>query len=251
MRPLLSGASAFILRHVMPLRFPDPPIFIGGAPRSGTTLLLSILGAHPHIHAIDYETTAFHPSYRPEKLLAALLFEPDSRRLLHIPRSKTRYCEKTPANIRHVEEIMAFYRGRMRFINIFRDGRDVVTSRHPHNPHGYWVPIRRWVRDVKFGLKAERKGLAYSIRYEDLVSKPEETLIKLCDYISEPYTPDLLSYDLTSPLNKVTSDAWGGSARPIDCSSICKWQRPEHRARIQELYNDPAAVALLEQLGYH
>ena len=42
-------------------RFARAPISIGGAPRSGTTLLLSVLSAHPSLFAINHETFAFCP----------------------------------------------------------------------------------------------------------------------------------------------------------------------------------------------
>lgn len=251
MHPLTRWASEILLRHYLPRRFPRPPIFIGGAPRSGTTLLISILGSHPHIHAIDYETAAFHPRYRPEKLVAALMFEPSGWRRLRVPAGKIRYCEKTPANIRHVDEIAALYRGRVRLINIFRDGRDVVTSRHPERPGEYWVPIKRWVRDVKFGLKAEGKGLALSVKYEDLVAQPEPTLRKLCDYLDEPFLPSLLEYHSADDgLSQMARTAWNHPPQAVNTHSLRKWERPEHRARVEEFYANTVAVDLLHRLGY-
>lgn len=245
------GLSEFLVLHYLPRRFPDPPIFIGGSPRSGTTLLISILASHPHIHAIDYETAAFHPEYHPEKLLAALLFEPGNRRRLRIPPGKTRYCEKTPGNIRHVDQLVELFKGRVRCISLFRDGRDVVTSRHPENPSEYWVPVKRWIRDVKFGLKAERKGLAMTVKYEDLVAEPERVIPAICDYLEEPFVPALLEYENNeNPMSKITSMAWNASARPISTSSVRKWERPEHQARIEEFYGNAEAVELLHRLGY-
>lgn len=249
--PLTRRASEFLLRHYVPRRFPRPPIFIGGAPRSGTTLLISILGSHPHIHAIDYETAAFHPEYHPEKLLAALLFEPGHRRRLRVAPGKTRYCEKTPGNIRHVDELMAFYGGQVRCINLFRDGRDVVTSRHPENPEAYWVPVKRWVRDVKFGLKAERKGLALSIKYEDLVAEPEVALRKICEYLDEPFVANILDYqNADNGLSKMAQAAWNHTPEAINTKSLRKWEKPEHQERLAEFYRNEEATRLLHALGY-
>lgn len=250
-KSLVHGASRFILNHYVTRTFPQPPIFIGGAPRSGTTLLISILGSHPHIHAIDYETAAFHPDYCPEKLVAALLFRPGNRRLNKIAPGKTRYCEKTPGNIRHIDELFAFYGGRVRCINIFRDGRDVVTSRHPEEPDQYWVPIRRWVQDVKFGLEAERKGQVISIRYEDLVADPGATLRKVCEYLDEPFVPQLLEYQTSKDaLSNMAKTAWNKNPEAINTKSVRKWEKPEHRERLAEFYESRDAVELLRDLGY-
>lgn len=241
----------FVLDRYVSRILPKPPIFIGGAPRSGTTLLISILGSHPHIHAIDYETASFHPRFRPEKLLAALLFEPGNRRRKRIARGKTRYCEKTPANIRHIDELFDFYKGRIRFINIFRDGRDVVTSRHPEDPDQYWVPIRRWVQDTKRGIEAERRGLVLSIRYEDLVAQPEATIRKVCDYIGEPFHPAMLEHqNAANSISKMGKMAWMKGAQAINTDSLRKWEKPEHRERLEEFYRHKGAVRLLQELGY-
>lgn len=246
-RPL----SRFLLNRYVSRRLPQPPIFVGGAPRSGTTLLISILGSHPHIHAIDYETAAFHPEQRPEKLLAALLFRPGNRRLNRIAPGKTRYCEKTPANIRHVDELYDFFDGRLRFVNIFRDGRDVVTSRHPEEPDEYWVPIQRWVQDTRRGLEAERKGQVLSIRYEDLVERPEQTIRTVCDYLGEPFDPVMLEQQKTGgSLSKMAQMAWMNGPAAINTQSLRKWEKPEHAVRLAEFYRHRGAVRLLQQLGY-
>lgn len=248
---VVHSASRFILNHYVTRTLPKPPIFIGGAPRSGTTLLISILGSHPHIHAIDYETAAFHPDYRPEKLVAALLFRPGNRRLNRISPEKTRYCEKTPGNIRHIDELFDFYNGHVRCINIFRDGRDVVTSRHPEEPDQYWLPIRRWVQDVKFGLEAERKGQVFSIKYEDLVAYPEQTLRAICDYIDEPFLPQLLEYQTSkNALSNMAKTAWNKGPEAINAKSVRKWEKPEHSQRLAEFYESKDAVRLLHELGY-
>ncbi len=45
----------------LPFTFHESPILFVGWGRSGTTLLISILFAHPDIHAIPLETSAFYP----------------------------------------------------------------------------------------------------------------------------------------------------------------------------------------------
>jgi Sulfotransferase domain len=221
---------------------------VGGPPRSGTTLLLSILGSHPHIYAIDYETTAFHPQLRPEKLFAALFFKNESGRLRTIPASKTRFAEKTPGNIRHADRINDFFLGRVKIVNIFRDVRDVVTSRHPLDPEQYWVPIERWVGDVKRGLEAQHYDNVYSIKYEDLVADTAETIRSVCDFIGEDFDPRMLEYQKHTTVQQHL--AWKGGAQPIHASSVRKWEAPEHAARIEELMNNGEVVELSRRLGY-
>lgn len=227
--------------------FSKPPIIIGGCPRSGTTLLLSILGSHPHIFAIDYETTAFHPSFRPLRLLNSIFFTADNRRVQRGD-EVTRFCEKTPGNIRHAEEIDAFFGGEVRFINIIRDGRDVVTSYDPQDRSRYLVPPGVWVWDVRNALETEGRENAITIKYEDLVASTEDTLKRVCDFLDERFVESMTAYHRNT--NVTTALAWEGPARPIHSSSLKKWEKEEHRDRIREFMSDTEAVALLERLGY-
>lgn len=250
-RYLLRPVSRLLLRHYIPRLLPDPPVFIGGAPRSGTTLLISILGSHSRVHAIDYETTAFHPVFQPEKLAAALLLKPGNRRRNWIAPEKTRYCEKTPGNIRHVDEIVAFYAGRVRCINIVRDGRDVVTSRHPEDPGRYWVPIRRWTEDAEFGLAAQRRGQVLTVRYEDLVERPESTIRGICDYLDLSFESAMLEYqNVVGSISSMARMAWDRDAQAINTRSLRKWEKHEHQQRMAEFYASEDAVRLLHELGY-
>lgn len=237
-----------LVRVYLESKFPDQPIIIGGPPRSGTTLLLSLLGSHPNIHAIDYETTAFHPSLRPEKLFAALCFENECRRLRGIPASKRRFAEKTPGNIRHADAVNEFFEGRVKIVNIFRDARDVVTSRHPLRPDQYWVPIERWIGDVERGLEAQRYENVCSIKYEDLIADTETTVRRVCEFIGETFDPRLLEYQKHTNVQR--NLAWSDNAQAIHMSSLGKWEKPEHAKRIEEFMNNQEAVMLSRQLGY-
>ncbi len=211
-------------------------------------MLVSILGSHPHIHAIDHETTAFHPSHRPEKLFSALFFENESRRRQRIPVGKTRFAEKTPGNVHHASEIDRFFRGRVKMVNIFRDGRDVITSRHPQRPGEYWVPLSRWIRDVESGLRARAMTNVLSVRFEDLVTGPEEAIRRLCDFLEEPYDARMLEFHKHTNVREHL--AWGGNARAIDAGSLRKWEQPEHASRLEEFMSNPKATELSRELGY-
>jgi hypothetical protein len=237
-----------MVRAFLARRFSDVPIIVGGPPRSGTTLLLSMLGSHPHIYAIDYETNAFHPGWRPEKLFAALFFENESRRRRHIDSAKTRFAEKTPGNIRHADEINEFFRGEVKIINIFRDARDVLTSRHPLRPDEYWVTAERWIGDIKRGLQAQRYTNVYTISYENLVADTEATMRGVCDFLEETFDPRLLEYHKHT--NVKSNLAWDTGAKAVHAASLRKWERPEHASRIAELMANDEVVMLSRRLGY-
>lgn len=240
----LKPVASRMVRLYLDSKFPDQPIIVGGPPRSGTTLL----GSHPHIYAIDYETTAFHPGFRPEKGFAVLCFENESRRLRGIPASKVRVAEKTSGNIRHADAVNDFFDGRVRIGNIFCDARDVVTSRHPLNPDQYWVPIERWIGDVTMGLEAQRYGNVCSIKYEDLIADTEATVRKVCDFVGETVDARLLEYQKHTNVQR--NLAWSDNAQAIHAGSVGKLEKPEHAVRIEEFMNNPEAVMLSRRLGY-
>jgi hypothetical protein len=155
------------------------PILIGGCGRSGTTLLLSLMSAHPEIYAVPYETEAFTPgAYPPEgnvslegefriDFLYSHFLEADVDL-----EGVARWCEKTPMNVHFFGRLTEYFGPEMRFLNIVRDGRDVVTSQHPNDPTSYWVTPHRWVRDVQAGRRVEDHDQCLTIKYEDLVEAP-------------------------------------------------------------------------------
>ena len=126
-------------------RFTRPGIVIGGSGRSGTTLLLSILAAHPSIFAVDHETYAFCPHEfedkpeSPANFQLYRLYTPLA--LSKMSATVTRWAEKTPRNVHFLAAILDYFGDDVRVLHLVRDGRDVITSRHPSRPgHFYYAP---------------------------------------------------------------------------------------------------------------
>jgi hypothetical protein len=155
-------------------RMSENPVFIGGSGRSGTTLFLSLLSAHPDIYAIPDETAAFCPTayYEEEDLQAAFNIERAYSFLMdpNVPLERySRWCEKSPKNVLFAERLLDYFGDRTRFINVVRDGRDVVTSRHPSDPDEYFVQPEEWVRDVAAGRRIEDDPRVITVRYEEFI----------------------------------------------------------------------------------
>ena len=239
--------SRGLVRRYIAFRFEKCPIILGGCPRSGTTLLLSVLGSHSRIYSIENETATLYPRIRPLWLLKWLLLE-DKFHLRHIPGGKQRFCEKTPGNLRNTELIIDFFGGHVKMINLFRDGRDVVTSRHPLDPTKYWVKIDTWVNDVRYGLQVAAREHVYTLKYEDLVAAPERVLRQICEFVGEAFESTMLEHHKHT--NVATNLAWFAGAQQIHEDSLRKWERPEHRARLEEFMAHPEAVSLSRRLGY-
>jgi hypothetical protein len=238
-------------------RFTDLPIIIGACPRSGTTILLSILGAHPNIFAIPKQTYAFDcwqsvqdkkrggMQWRPTRLDRLYL----QFLIHHIPGNAKRWLEKTPKHIRSFEKILAYYNEQVKLINIIRDGRAVITSRHPkHNPDNYWVSVQRWISDVKTGLSLDSHPNMLNIKYEGLINDFEKTMENVFRFLGEN-KPDNL-HDWTQKTNIKRSMHLAEPVQNIYSHALDRWRKPEHADRIKEFMNNREAVDLLKKLGY-
>ena len=234
--------------------FPGVPIFVTASPRSGTTLLLSILGAHPNIYTVPEQTYAFDRWTRvPFRRYSEYPYRIDRlyrEFLIHgFDRSADRWCEKTPRHVESIEKIVEFYGGRVRIIHLIRDGRDVVVSSHPtHKGRHYWVSVKRWLKSVSCGWNLRDQPYLHTLFYEDLVKDYRKEIRRICTFLDEPYTVSLDNW--INETNVKKSIHLGGKVQQVHTGAIGKWRKPEHRERIAEFMANREAVAMLRELGY-
>jgi hypothetical protein len=180
----------------------DSPIFVVGAPRSGTTLLRLVLNSHPRI-AIPNETEYFPAIYEPysrrpagwrqaielfvkrcehrflpqvdltetrEELLA--LPAPDWARLLALPLAawgalerKPRWGEKTPFHIFHADAIMRLFPD-ARVVVMLRDPRATVASMNRFGAIGSGTSLNAclWRDSYSTGLGAVERAVPHGQR---------------------------------------------------------------------------------------
>ncbi len=246
----------FLGRRRANKRFTDSPIIIGGCARTGTSLLVSILAAHSKIFAFPAETGVFSnwqyngnsnddsPAYVPERmdrLHRYILSHP-------IPKSVTRWCEKTPSNVRHIDKILAYFDNKVKFIHLIRDGRDVLTSRHPENPDDYWVSPERWIADTRAGIAFKDNSQVLTLKYEDLVKNHRHSLQTICEFLNEEFNPEFIHWYEHSNVRK--NRAWFQPLQQLHHASIGKWKKPEHNERINQIMGNKEVVRLLDELNY-
>jgi hypothetical protein len=228
------------------------PIIIAGCGRSGTSLLLSVLSAHPNIYGISKESNIF--GY-PRKFNSSYLNRINNYRKL-IPYlleddkilTSKRWCEKTPRNIRFIDLISKEFKNKVKIIHIVRDGRDVITSIHPQT-NEYHIPIGRWVNDVSSGLRFQNSENLLLIKYEDLINDYKGTLFAILSFIGEEYDVALENFQANTNVKK--HDAYSGrNVREINSSSVNKWKEKKYESRIKKFYENENAIHLLKELGY-
>jgi hypothetical protein len=227
-----------------------PPIFIVGCPRSGTTLVRVILDSHPNIccgpetgliknlktfnESIQGYWSMLEPYGIDKKIANQRLGElfrlfPDNYTKM---KNKQRWAEKTPENIFYVDFINELFPN-CQFINVIRDGRDVVCSHKDRwGSKTIFSAIKKWNRaiDLTYTYRAKfSKDKYMEVRYEELVSYPEKETKRMMEFLGEIWIPDLLEYH-----NK-QHDFWF----KIDAGKVdLKMERhPQRHAPIQPIFS--------------
>lgn len=192
------------------------PVYVIGAPRSGTTWIQNMLGSHPAVCA-PQETGLFHsflsvwqakwdqeladssrPDARRRGLASVLTTEQFTgllrrnaldvyRAALHAKPGASVLLDKEPSNTLHTPLVVEVF-PEARFIHLVRDGRDVAASMVAAH-EGWardWAPAtvadaaRSWRQHVAAGRRAGDLGRPYlEVRYEDLLAEPVDRLLEL------------------------------------------------------------------------
>jgi hypothetical protein len=258
----------------------EPPIFIGGVPRSGTTLLRVILDSHSRI-ACGTELRVVHALCKlwdaAQASAGTLLenaYQIDAARLRALftelilsfvqpawrVSGKARVAEKTPSNLWVFMQLNALFPDSP-LIHVYRDPRDVVASRLERSTSDQGASrVQLAVAHAQEWADAmllRRQMLAqpqlceryHEIRYEELVTQPQRVLQNLFEFLNEPFEPAVLEFHRV-PRNVAGSEEWSAAAvsRPIFTDSIGRWRRdltPEERAGVLRV-----SASLLAELGY-
>ncbi|MCF7804635.1 MAG: sulfotransferase [Candidatus Marinimicrobia bacterium] len=231
--------------------FSKEPILVGGCARSGTTLLISILSAHPSIFTFPKELMAFIKwNNRESENPAPRRIDRLHRQVIitNFPEEAKRWCEKSAQNCRHFGQILNYFNEQVKLIHIVRDGRDVITSRHPDKPDNFWVEPERWVYDVQSGLEFVDHPNLVTVKYEDIVQNYDDTVRNLFDFLGEEYHENLQEYHKHADIKKARG--WFHPVKEVHGNSIGRWQKEEYRERYELAREIPGFLETLERAGY-
>jgi hypothetical protein len=253
------------------------PVFVLGAPRSGTTFLGSCIGALPEV-SYHFEPRVTKAAARQVYLgawsepRAARVFRASYRLLLVAARDGgRRFAEKNPENC-FVVPFLARTFPDARFVQIVRDGRDVAVS-HAEKPWlaassagsgkrgrggQAWGPWARWWvepdRVAEFEAASDLTRTAWSwrrftasaraalaelspervltVRYEDVVARPEEAAETLARFLGYEKAPAELRAALAT----------------ADPGSVGRWRAALDADGLADVEGE--AGSLLAELGY-
>ena len=245
-----------------------PPIFILGVPRSGTTLLRMMIDSHPEIMCgpeapwITNQVEGGAPSIQQLTLFLAnhkwgpvkgftgvdedLVYESMASIIDRFmsaaaqSHGKSRWAEKTPRNIIAVPFLYRLFPN-AKFIHIFRDGRDVALSTKDGNwktipyrtnkiKNTYGNALKRWVDWIEqFQNDAQALSITYlSIRYEDLVSSPQEEMRRVLEFLEVEWSDQILNpykveHDIISTKGEGIKSFY--ERQSIDKQSLYRWKK--------------------------
>ncbi|MBE9126711.1 MULTISPECIES: sulfotransferase family protein [unclassified Coleofasciculus] len=196
----------------------NPPVFLVGCPRSGTTLLQSMLAAHPEIASFRESKFFLYmvPEYEPRRRALGLVSRQLKRRLekyfkdeigrsemlQRFPRiifmscytrkfmnimnfmteeqGKSIFLEKTPDHIYKIEYIEKFVPG-VRFIHLLRNGADVVASLYEvtNKYPKPWAGARTIDICIDYWVRAVESSRKY-------IYKPNHILVRYENLVENP-----------------------------------------------------------------
>ena len=178
-------------------------------------------------------------------------------------RQKPRWAEKTPRNVLHLDYLFEHFPN-ARFVHMVRDGRDTVCSLRTHPRHkvvdgqlvelNTWHPIApcvdRWVTNVQAGLAFRGDPRYMEVRYEALVLEPRETLVRVFEFLGEPFDERVLDYHRdTSPSRDSRHFPQNPEAtEAMYTRAVARWQRDLTKEEIALVKRE--AGPLLVELGY-
>lgn len=143
-------------------------------------------------------------------------------------RGKIRWGEKTPGHLMYSNVLLDFFPD-CRIIHVIRDPRDVCLSfkKIPWGSNYAFSNARLWNRFIDFS----RQQWLYSkfsyieIRYEDLVSRPKESIEVLCRFIGVAPEDQMLSFHQYSDDYLEKNEPWkNGCFNPLTEKNIGKWE---------------------------
>ena len=242
-------------------------IFIGGCPRSGTTLLYSLLNSHNNIF-IAFETGLMTGSRNLNRIHGRTnLPIAELRKLYHdsscYPEfalniltklakdaGKPRWGDKSPVNLTAIESIIKYFPN-AQFIHIIRDGRDTVCSIRNHPPSfGNKYNVNPWAKSIQLWESWVRQGMIWrndpryiEVKYESLINEPEQTLKVLFNWLGEPWQEDIITKAIST---KVPSHP--SVSKPINHDSHGAWRAKLPQEARSLFYG--SANDLLIELGY-
>ncbi|MBW3585304.1 MAG: sulfotransferase, partial [Cyanobacteria bacterium 0813] len=238
-------------------------IFLVGSPRSGTTMLQSLLAAHPEVisfpeskffHYLLYKKFSGKFAGRMEAFFKDEINRPellqgfdDSQSVaakvswfvgvldgLAAEQNKSIWLEKTPEHIYFIEDIQRLLPD-AKFIHILRNSMDTIASLHEatRNSHDLWGPgwdlnhcIHRWKEAMLISHKYAKKSNHILVKYEEILDNKVKKLEELCHFMGIEYDDRMLEFYQEKAAHLSLNLPWHqGIEREVKSNKIHKYHK--------------------------
>lgn len=257
-----------------------PLIFIGGMPRSGTTLMRVMLDAHPEVRCGE-ETRVIprvlglknqwqHSEKESKRLLeaglsdgvlssaiAAFILEVIAKHAEPAPR----LCNKDPFTLKYTLELARMFPS-AKFLLMIRDGRAVVHSIISRSVtisgfdlRNFRSCLEKWnsaMENMYYLCMKAGSSRCLPVYYEQLVLHPEEVMRKVLGFLDIPWDDVILHHEelINKPggisLSRIERST-DQVVKPVNLDALSKWIN----AVPDDVRRDIRKIApMLEKLGY-
>ncbi|THD24762.1 Tyrosine sulfotransferase [Fasciola hepatica] len=254
-------------------------VFIGGHPRSGTTLLRVLLDVHPHIrcgpetHLIPRmlnELRALQSGFTQQRLVEAHIYpgviQAAFRAFIRVlieqagPPAPV-LCSKDPLAFEQLELLGEIFPG-AKFVHMVRDGRAVTDSmirrriRMTPNKSTAEEVFHRWelitssILDQCLKLTLKR---CLTVPYEKLVLQPESTMRHILRFLDVPWDFVVLRHEQYVKKMTILSRLEPSTKQvnyPIHLAALTRWAGPWSVLPTEFACNIHKNSSLLQILGY-
>ena len=97
--------------------------------------------------------------------------------------------KKTPSNAYCFQDIINMYPD-AKIIHMIRDGRDVYCSLKKRNINPF-LASSMWLYNSVSGMQIAENTNYLELKYEDLVTTPQQTMERVCKHIEVPFTDNI------------------------------------------------------------
>ena len=146
--------------------------------------------------------------------------------------------EKSPGHVFYWKEIKETYPN-AKVVHIVRDGRDVASSiiNARMGPKTYFAAAKMWC-DYLDGIEKIKQDCPtddfVEIRYEDLLSDPEENLQKICTTLGVEYSEKMLKFFEKNASYQTDATNLENLNKPLIASNKEKWRKNLSDRNLQE-----------------
>lgn len=255
------------------IELPRAPVFLLGFPRSGITLLNTMLGCHPGVLTLEEQPTieacvaqiASLPTGYPDSL--------DTLDTAALAALRTRYRQAVEASVRldPARQLLDTFPIRTLHVaaiaRLFPNARVIFMQRHPadvvlsnfmqeyalNSANLHFTELasaaRLYARAMRIWERArERLPLrVHALRYEDLVQSPRDTLAAVLEFAGLPWVDAVLDGHTARARDvRISTSSYHQVAEPLYERSIGRWRA--YRPALERVLPQLAAAA--RSFGY-